>query len=423
MTDGSENATVPAAEASSMSASSPSGNPTSLGTEGELKVLDLLIVLAKHKRLVLGLPLVVAAIAVAVALLLPKVYTGRALIMPPQQQQSSMAAALGQLGALAGVPTANLGLKNPGDLYVGILTSRTIADALIGRFKLKELYKTDTLVETRKELSNATFISAGKNGLIVVEVEDEDPQRAADLANAYIDELDKLTQTLAFTEAGQRRLFFEKQVEQAKDSLAKAELALKDTQEKTGVIQLNQQGLSTIESATMLRAQIAAKEVELASMRSYATENNPELRRVQQQLAGLRVELGKLRRGNMADSGDIFVAAANIPKLGLEYIRKLREVKYQETVLELLARQFEMAKIDEAKDSAIIQVVDRAVPPDRKSKPKRALIVILSTIVAIVVAILWAFLKEARARAEQVPLEAERLRQLRSYLGARSRQR
>jgi tyrosine-protein kinase Etk/Wzc len=384
--------------------------------EDELSVLDLLIVLAKRKKLVLGLPLVAAVIAAGASLLMSNIFTARAIIMPPQQQQSNAAAMLGQLGALAGVPSANLGIKNPIELYVGILNSRTIADSLIERFKLRQLYKTDTLVETEKALSRVSAINAGKNGLIVIEVDDEDPQRAANLANAYVDELDKLTQTMALTEAGQRRLFFEKQLERAKENLAGAEIALKETQEKTGLVQPNQQGLAAISAVAMLRAQIAATEVALTGMRAYATDQNPEYRRVQQQLAGLRVELSKLGRGNPSDTADMLVPAERMPELGLEYVRRFREVKYQETILELLAKQFEAAKIDEAKEAAIVQVVDRAIPPDRKSKPKRALIVILTAIAAGFAAILWAFLKEARERAEHVPAQAERLRQLRSYL-------
>jgi uncharacterized protein involved in exopolysaccharide biosynthesis len=309
-----------------------------------------------------------------------------------------------------------VGIKNPNDLYVGMLKSRTVADNIIDRFELQKLYDKDTMVETRKEFASNSSITAGKDGLITIEFDDEDPKRAAAIANAYVEALDKLTQSLAVTEAAQRRLFFERQLMQAKEDLSKAEVALKVTQEQTGLIKLDDQGRAIIEAVAALRGQISAKEVELRAMRTFTTENNPDYIRTQQQLAGLRTELTKLERAQISGGGDILLPTGKVPEAGLEYLRKFRDVKYNETIFELLAKQFEAAKIDEAKEAAIIQVVDQAIAPDRKSKPKRSLIVILFAFLGGVVAVTIAFLCEAYQKARQNPQGAARLDTLRSYL-------
>ena len=279
----------------SQSPDSPETNANQ--SEDEISLLDLLIVLAKHKKLILGLPFAAAVLAAGISLLMSNIYTATARILPPQQQQSTAAAMLGQLGALAGAAGGSLGIKNPNDLYVGMLKSRTVADNLISQFKLQALYETETMVETYMALDKVSNIAAGKDGIISIDVDDEDPKRAADMANAYVDELYKLTQNLAVTEASQRRLFFEKQLKLAKDELAGAEVAFKQTQEKTGVLQLDAQGKAMIEAVGMLRAQIAAKEVEVGALRTFATEQNPDYLRIKQELSGLRAQLGQVRNG------------------------------------------------------------------------------------------------------------------------------
>jgi tyrosine-protein kinase Etk/Wzc len=382
----------------------------------ELSLLDLLIVLAKHKRLVLGLPLAAAVLAAGISFLMPDIYTGTTRILPPQQPQSAAAAMLGQLGGAAALAAPAIGLKNPADLYVGMLKSQTIANSLVNKFELQKLYGTDSITETREKLADVTSLQAGKDGIITIDVEDEDPKRAAALANAYVDELDRLIQGIAVTEAGQRRLFLEKQLKLAKDSLADAEVALKQTQEETGLISLDEQGKTIIEAVATLRAQIAGKEVQLAAMRSFATERNPDYVRVQQELAGLRLELTKLEKSTGVHQGDILVPTGRVPESGLAYVRRLRDVKYQETLFEVLAKQYEIARADEAKESGIVQVVDRAVVPDRKSKPKHAIITLVSAFVAALLGVFIAFLLEAWERARLDPGQTRRLELLRDYL-------
>lgn len=387
--------------------------------EEEVNLIDLLIVLAKHKEMIVAIAAAGAIGSLIVSLLLPNVYTGYARIIPPQQSQSTAAMLLGQLGGIASLAGASLGVKNPADLYAGMLESRTVADAIIHRFDLQAVYEEETMVKAREALAARASIAVGKDGLITVAFDDEDPERAAAVANAYVEELTKLTQSLAVTEAAQRRLFFEQQLRQAKEDLATAEVALQQTQEKTGLIKLDDQGRAIIEAVATLRAQITAKEVELNSMRAYATELNPDYTRAQQQLAGLRRELGKLEGPQTSRDGTILLATGAIPEAGLEYLRKFRDVKYHEAMFEVLAKQFEAAKIDEANDAALVQVVDAAVPPDRKSKPKRALIVVVASVLAGFVGAGLAFVLETGHRARNDPLLAAQLATLRGYTALR----
>jgi len=359
----------------------------------EIYPLDLLIVLVRCKKLVIGLPILMATLGLIVSFLMTPIFTSTVKIMPPQQSQSSgVAAMLGQLGGLAGAAGSIAGIKSPNDLYVGILQSRTIADNLIQRFKLKERYSQKTMDATRQTLENASDIVNGKkDGLISVNIDDKDPEFAASLANAYVEELTKLTQSMALTEAAQRRLFFEKQMKDAKNQLADAEVALRMTQEKTGMILPDGQVQAIITNVAQLKAVIAAKEVQLVAMRTFAAGKNPELLRTQEELRGLQSQLTKLEKNQPSADGDLMVPTGNIPAVGVLYVRRLREVKYYETIFELLAKQFELAKIDEAKDSSMIQVLDKAIPAERKSKPKRASFVIAGGFGGVLLGIFFAF--------------------------------
>jgi uncharacterized protein involved in exopolysaccharide biosynthesis len=348
------------------------------------------------------------------SLLLPNIYTAATKVLPPQQTQSTSAvlAQLGSLASLAGGAVS--GVKNPNDLYVGMLKSRTVADNLIQRFDLNKLYEQKFQSETRRRLAAATMIVSGKDGIITIEVDDKDPKRAADLANGYMDELFKLTKVLAVTEASQRRLFFERQLEQAKESLARAEASTRLALQKGGLVMVEGQGRVMAETSARLRAEITVKEIQIGAMRTFASEQNPELQRTQQQMEMLKRELA--RTEGTAGSRSSSSAESNVK--GIENLRLLRELKYNEVTYELLARQYEIAKIDEAKDSAIIQVMDKAIEPDRKSKPKRSLIVLLATLVAVVLAVFFVLVLEAIKRSAADPRQFEKLARLKAYLHA-----
>ncbi|MDO8991264.1 MAG: Wzz/FepE/Etk N-terminal domain-containing protein [Sideroxyarcus sp.] len=394
--------------------------------EGEIDLLDLLLVVARAKTTILRITVAAAVLSAAVALLLPAVYTANALILPPQEDRSgldSMAmSALSELSSAGGGGVgAVLGLKNPSDLYIGMLKSRSVTDAVIRRFKLQELYGTATLVETREELQKQVSISSREDGLISIMFDDEDAQRAADVANAYVEELEKLTRHIAITEAAQRRLFIERQLQQTRDKLAQSEITLMQTQEHTGVIDLDNQGKAIIEAVATLRAQAAAKEVQIASMQSYATPGNPDLIRARQELAGLRAQVGKLEHDKPTGNGDLMVSTGKLPEAGLEYLRKLRDMKYQQALYEMLAKQYEIARVDEARNSVVIQVVDPAVALDEESGPRRMLIIVLATAMTLILAVMGTFLRVALAHMRQNAGQRTRMDELGALLRPRRR--
>src|SRR6266700_1126790 len=381
--------------------------------------LEPFIILAKHKFFILCFVAGAAFLSVVVSLLLPVYYSANAKILPPQQSQSIASAMMSQLGQLAPLIGAaagkDMGIRNPNDMYIAMLRSRTIGDAMVDRFSLMSVYKTKMRVDARLHLDGVTEIVTGKDGVISISVDDRDPVRAAAMANGYIDELEKLTRTLAVTDAGKRRIFFEREVKVANEDLSTAEVALKQTMETTGIIQLDSQSKVVLEAYASLRAQVVNKEVQVQAMRSFATPENPDLKRAEQELAALRTQVDHLEHGqggqSMAD-----IALEKVPAKGLEYIRKLREVKYRETLFELLAKQYEAARIDEAKDSAIIQTLDTAIPPERKSRPKRAYIVVSIKLLAALLAMLWAYTSEAIGRAKEDPQHHARMQLLKMYL-------
>jgi uncharacterized protein involved in exopolysaccharide biosynthesis len=371
--------------------------PDPARTGDEFSLLDLLIVLAERKRLIFWVTVGCAVVAIIVSLLLPVSYTATVTILPPQQNSSLSSQLAAQLGNLGGIMQMAGGgsslLKNPNDMYVAMLKSRTVEDAMVNHFGLMQEYHKKYLSDARMKFENkANVDGSGKDGLIHISVEDHDPKRAADLANGYVDQFRELSKSLAFTEAQQRRLFFEEQWKQANQNLADAEQALKETEQKTGLIQLDSQARALIESAAALRAQIVTKEVQIQGMQTYATGENAQLVEAEQELAGLRAQLAKM--GGSGDNPDsIIVPKGQMTSAGLEYVRRLRDVKYYEAIFDILARQFELAKLDEAKEGAIIQVVDPAIAPDKKSFPRRGLIVIVAIAAGLLIGILVALIQ------------------------------
>jgi tyrosine-protein kinase Etk/Wzc len=399
-------------------AAPPSQPVAPLSGGDEIALLDLLIALAARRRLIAGVTIGCAVLAGIVSLILPKQYTATTVLLPPQQNSSLAGALTSQLGSLGSMAAlaGGFNLKNPNDMYVGMLHSETVEDGMIDRFGLMREYHKRYLSDARKALErHVTIEGSGKDGLIHISLEDRDPQRAAVLANGYVEQFQKLSQNLAITEAGQRRLFFQQQLEKAKDDLANAEEALKQTEQTTGLIQLDSQARALIESAASLRAQIAAKEVQIQAMRTYATGENAELVEAQQELDSLRAELAKLG-GSEANANALIVPKGQMTQAGLEYVRRLRDVKYYETIFDILARQFEIAKLDEAKEGALIQVVDPAIRPDRRSFPKRTLIVVVATAVGLFLGILIALVQAGFARLKEDPESSAKLALLKSML-------
>ena len=371
-----------------------------LPEDDEINLLDLLQTIVDNLRLLVLGPLAVGVAALGISFAIKPTFTAEMSFLPPQQQQGMAASMLASLGALGGMAGAAAGLKNPADQYVAFLKSNSIENALIDRFKLLERYDEEFKQDARKILEKKVNISAGKDGIINVEVDDHDPQFAADLANAHVDELRKLLGRLAVTEAQQRRQFFEKQLEQTKNKLTQAELALRETGVNAAVLKANP--ASAVAAVAALQAQVTAQEVRVGAMRGYLAETAPEFKQALTELANLRNQLAKQSqqdKGQGTAQGD--------------YVSAYREFKYQETLFELFAKQFEVAKADEAREGATIQVVDVAQPPERKSKPKKALIAVLATLASGFVLLLYVFIRQALRNGAQDQETATKLQALR----------
>ena len=391
--------------------------------EAQFSLLDLLIVLARRGRLIFWVTAAFAIVAAVVSLLLPKMYTATVILLPPQQNSSLSTQLAAQLGAFSGVATTLAGgsslLRNPNDMYVSMFKSHTVEDAMIQHFGLMQEYHESYLSDARRKFEHrVTLDGSGKDSLIHISVEDRNPERAAELANGYVDQFRELSQHLAITEAGQRRLFFEQQLKQANENLENAEQSLAGTEQKTGLIAPDAQTKALVESAAILRAQITAKEVQIQAMQTYATGENAQLIEAQKELEGLRAQLARLGgKGDVSDG--IIVPTGKVTESGVEYVRKLRDVKYYETIFDILARQFELAKLDEAKEGALVQVVDPALPPDKRSFPKRTLIVLGATMLGFFVAIFYALWRAALDQMNDDPETAGKLALLRRSLSFR----
>ena len=391
--------------------------------DDEISLLDLLLVLVERKRTILAVTAAFAIIAIIASLVLPPRYIATVTLLSPQQGSSmgaALASQLGNMGGMAALAGGSLSLKSPNDMYVAMFKSRTVEDAMVQHFGLMQEYHAKYSSDARKAFEkHATVDGSGKDGLIRISVEDSDPRHAADIANGYVNQFRLQSQHIAITEASQRRLIFEQQLEQAKDNLANAEEAMKQTEQKTGVIQLDSQARALIESAASLRAEVAAKEVQLQGMRTYATGENSQVVQAQQELESMRAQLAKLGGSGDSDSDGLIVPKGQVPEASLENIRKLRDVKYNETIFDILARQFEAAKLDEAKQGALVQVVDPAVPPDKRSYPKRGLIVIGATVVGFFFGAFLVLMQAALRHMKKDPGASAKLVLLKSALTSR----
>jgi tyrosine-protein kinase Etk/Wzc len=345
-------------------------------------LIDLLLQLGERKRLIGSASLACGVLAAIVAFLLPDTYTAVALLLPPQQPETNASAMLGQLGPLASVAGRDLGLKTPGELYVGLLGSRTIADHVIESFGLKSVFKAKTMVDARNKLRSVAKFSTGKDSLVRVEVEDRDPRRAAAMANLFVAELNRQNSAFGTNEAAHRRAFLEKRVRDEKEALAEAEDAMKSTQSRTGIIQVEAQNSLAIASVAQLKAQIAAGEVARDGLKTGATAQNPEVIRAEAELTALRSQLKDLEEKSHGGS-DPLMATAALPRSNLEYLRSLRDLKFHEFLFEMLSKQCEAARMDESKAAPTIQVVDAAVPPDKKSGPHRGLITVFGVVAGL----------------------------------------
>lgn len=361
-----------------------------------VQLLDILQALADNARLLVYGPILFALVVVGISFLFKPLYVAETRFMPPQQQQGAAAALMAQLGGLAGMGS---GARGPAELYIGLLKSRTIADRLIEQFSLMKLPKVETREDAREVLQKVTQISAGRDGLVTVKVTSKIPRLSAAMANAYVAELALLNDRLAVTEAQSRRQFFEKELARIKDGLAKAETALGDAGISEKALKFNPTAVGQVVAS--LQAQIMAKELMLASMRGYLAENSADFRLTRQELSALRAQLDKLDKDQPAGEDS-------------EYVRLYRDFKYHEALFEQMSKQFELARLDELKEGAVIQVVDVAVLPERKANLHKAIVALVAWLLSGIVLLMYVFIRGALRDTGQDPARASRIAAIRA---------
>jgi tyrosine-protein kinase Etk/Wzc len=380
--------------------------------EKQISLIDYLQPLIKYRRCIIWFWIVAVGLSVLISLILPKTYIATATIAPPSSSGdvSTLQSGLGVSGGMGNLAAMMLGVPTSADFYIDILHSRTVADALIDRFKLMEVYHQKYREDTLKVLDNRTEIKKTKGDLITISVEDKDRKQAADIANAYVEELDKLARQLGTSSAGRMRVFLEKQIDETKRELRIAEDTLRNFQTEHKMVAVDEQTKAMVAGAAELEGQLIAAQTELGILRSFSTENNPRVKLVNAKIAELKKQLnliegtaalpqsGKLKAipkpTQPGTNNSFYIPLSQLPDLGLEFVRLYREVKIQETVFELLTQQYEVARVNEAKDTQTIQIVDTAKVPDKKDKPKRSLIVLITAVVAFGLAIFIAFIRD-----------------------------
>jgi len=368
-------------------------------------LLELAVPLAEHWRLLLVGPIVAGLIAYGVAWMIPPTYTAKTTFLPPQQQQTAASAMLSSLGSLAGLAGGAANLRTPADQYVALMQSTTVSDRMVDQFKLMEIYKKKYRVDARKDLANNVHFTVGKkDGLITVEVDDENPQRSAEMANRLVVELRRMTDTIAVSEAQLRRKFFDLQLQQTKDKLVLAQQALQASGFTQGALKAEPR--SAAENYARLKAEVTAAEVRLQTLRSTLSDTSAEVQQQQNTVGALRGQLARLEQTADARGGP-------------DYISKYREFKYQETLFDLFAKQYELARVDESREGALVQVVDPAMPPERKSKPQRAIIALAATLLSGVALVGFVFMRQSWRAACADPTSAQHVSRLGRAFGRR----
>ncbi len=388
--------------------------PIQPSVQEDLTFLDILLIITQRKKLVGMVTAISTVTALIFAFTLPQEYTAKVIILPPQGRSSMNSMPASQLPVTKSAPGSKPGsmleMRNINDMYVSILKSRSVEDAVIQRYDLQSEYGRTDLAAARRALEKQTNIDgSNKDGLIRLNFADRNPNRAAEVANGYVEQFRNLSKHLAITEASQRRLLFENQLEKTRTELKNADEALKQTRLSSGMVQVDEQAWAMIDSAARLRAQIVAREVQLEAMRSYADDENPALTQARTELDELRAQFDKMAGSAGGSADDAFLPKGEVPQAGVEYVRQLRDVKYQEAILDVLAKQLELAKLDEAREDALIEVVDPAVPPEQRSSPRRGLLTIAGFVVGFTFGIMLALLQGGVVRTQQNPATKDRL--------------
>ena len=415
--------------------------------EDEIDLLDLLLVIARRKNFIIKTTVTFALIAVIYSLVATPSYRAETKLIPPQGSGGGTMAALASMG-VPDFASGMLGVKTPSDLLVAIVKSPPVLDQVIDKFnlinretpanpiseafsdgieKVTSYVKTGILkqpetkdkegptrAKVRRSLSDATTAAADtKSGIITISVSDTSADLAADMANAYTKSLQDIMQKLSLSQSSQQRLFLEEQVKEEQLLLLKAEQNLSDYQRETGILNVGAQTTAVMESLAQLRGQMTAKEVELQSASKFATKNNPQVRKLQAELSSLTRQLKQME----ASTGKTMpseISLKDLPDAGLDYLRLMRDLKFHETLYGMLIKQYESARISEAQEPSIVQVLFAAEPPEERFKPKRKLIVVLATVLGFFISIFGAFIKEFASNAAEDPERAEKMKELKA---------
>jgi uncharacterized protein involved in exopolysaccharide biosynthesis len=375
--------------------------------DDDISLIDLAIALGEEKKTLFAVPAITTTLAIVVSLLMTPIFTAKTVMMPPQQQQSGAASALASLGGLAGLAGAAAGIKSPDEMYIAFMQSESMQNALIQKFDLKARYEAKTMVDTRVALKANVKVTADKKaGLITIEADDKDPEFAAQLANAHVDELRTLLGRLAVTDAQQRRKYYEQQIAKTQEDLANAESDFRAAKEKSGMQVTAVIAEAGVKASAELRGQIAAREVQLQAMGRFATAQNPDMQRMGSELSAMRAQLAKIEQG----SGD----GLKTSPTQQQAVRAYRDIKAREAMMNVLVAQYESARVDEAKEGPLVQQVDVASAPERKAKPKRALIVIVAAFAGLFLGVLIAFVRRAVRKAGEDPQSALQMQMLKN---------
>jgi uncharacterized protein involved in exopolysaccharide biosynthesis len=386
--------------------------------EEEINLLELVRVVVRRKKLIIKICSVAIILSVCYSLTLKNTYTATATFYPPPRETagSAFASLIAQTGALQGAMGGGLG--GSADLYMGILKSRSVADAVVKRLDLQNAgSKPVTLEAARRRASASIKVAAGKDGIVKVDAKDKDPQKAALLANTFVDEMIRRSIQLYVGKAGSERYFLEKRLDVVKVDLKNAESVLKDFQEKNKTIKADAQASVAIEGIARVRAEIVSKEVQLATLRNSMTDESSDVKALQAAISRLKSQLGTLSGSGGGDN--IIPATGNVPGIGVEYARRLRELKVQEAIFEQLTKQYETAKLNEAKESSPVQILDEAIAPSKKSGPKRSMMVILATFSAFILSVVIIFVQEYVSKLS--PEDAEIISEIKQSLSFRKR--
>lgn len=387
--------------------------------EAGFDILDYWKIIRKRRRMIARLFWGAVLTAMVVTLLMPKIYESSATILPQMESKESIGlsgllSAAGGTGAAAGM-AQGLGISLPGmpatptDIFAAMLKSRIMADEVIKKFDLMTLYKAKTMADARRVLEENTKITVSKEKVIKITVEAKNPQLASDIVNFYTTNLDHLNRTINVTKSGQNRRFLEKRLIETKANMVKAEEALKEFQTRNKFVSLTDQARAAIGAAAQVQADISATEVQIQVMKTYLTNDHPEVVGMQSSLVELKKQLSLMESGKGGQGqlpGDrTRMVFTSVPASVLEYGRLLREVKVQEALFTTLTAQYEQAKIAEVRDTPTVQILDSGVPAERKSKPITSLNMAIAGALALMLGVFLSFfleyLERMRAAAEE----------------------